>query len=220
MPLDIILVAFVAVFIFLRLRSELGKKTGNEPHPPAAGGLEPGRRHSVDDDSHVSNEQHALPADIIDMEQDPALRRTYMDIRQLDRSFDVAQFVDGAKSAYGMILEAFWAGDRDALGNFLDDEVMAKFGAALEAREADGLKVENQLLDVTDASVISADLISGKAELTVHFTSEVVAVTRDKDGDIVEGDASDAVEMNDKWTFARDVRSSDPSWTLVATSAG
>lgn len=217
MSLDIILVAFVAVFIFLRLRSELGKKTGNEPQPPLAGQHS---RHKLHDDLQAEAEDRTSQADIIDMEEDPVLRGTYADIRKLDRSFNVAQFIDGAKSAYGMILEAFWAGDKDTLANFLDDAVIAKFGTAIAAREAGELTIENQLLDVTDASVISAELVSGRAEITVHFTSEVVAVTRNKDGKIVEGNASDAVDMNDKWTFSRDVKSRDPSWTLIATSAG
>jgi len=220
MPLDIILVAFVAVFIILRLRSELGKKTGNEPMPPAAGQHDRSGPHTLGEDQHRREDQEAGEADIIDLEENPALRRVYMDIRRADRSFDVSQFVEGAKSAYGMILEAFWAGDKGTLRNFLDDAVMANFEVALDAREAGELKVENQLLDVTDASVIGANLVDGQAELTVHFTSEVVAVTRDKDGNIVEGDASNAVEMNDKWTFARKVKSRDPSWTLIATSAG
>ncbi|PCI60556.1 MAG: preprotein translocase subunit Tim44 [Kordiimonadales bacterium] len=219
MYFDIILVAMVAVFILLRLRSELGKKTGNEPQPPAMG-RGPHERRGYGDDRGEVIDMQPQEAQVIDLEEDPSLRHAYMDIRKQDPSFDLSIFTEGAKSAYQLILEAFWTGDRGTLKNFLDASVLSKFESALDTREADELKIENQLLDVTKAEVIAANLLGKVAELTVHFTSEVVAVTRDKEGKIIEGDASDAVEMNDKWTFSRDVKSGDPSWTLVATSSG
>jgi len=216
---DIILIAMVAGFILLRLRDTLGTKTGNEPTPPAAGQAEMDRLRRERDGYRQDIDDHA-EADIVDLEENPELRSAYSDIRKLDRNFDVGQFIEGARTAYGMILEAFWAGDRQTLRDFLDDSVLSRFEAALDAREADGLKVENRLLDITKVEVMEAELVGKMAQLTVHFTSEIVAVTRDSDGTVVEGDVSDAVEMNDNWTFARNVQSSDPSWTLVATSAG
>jgi len=219
MPFDIILVAMVAAFIFLRLRSELGKKTGNEPQPPAAGQRDPERLRGQDQDPDY-NDIAPVEAEVIDLEENPSLRHAYMDIRRADPSFDVAQFMEGAKAAYGMILEAFWKGDKQTLKDFLDESVLTKFEGAIDSLEADELKVDNQLLDVTKAEVVTAELVGKMAQLTVHFTSEVVAVTRNKDGKVVQGDASDAVEMNDNWTFARDTKSREPGWTLVATSAG
>lgn len=217
---DIILVAMVAAFIFLRLRSELGKKTGNEPLPPAAGQQDLERLRTRDDDYNEYAADQPAEAEVIDLEEDPSLRHAYMDIRKADPSFDLGQFVAGAKTAYGMILEAFWSGDKQTLKDFLDDAVFSKFESAIDSWAADELKVDNQLLDVTKAEIVTAELADKVARLTVHFTSEVVAVTRDKDGKVVQGDASDAVEMNDSWTFERNVKSRDPSWTLVATSAG
>lgn len=215
---DIIIIAMVAGFILLRLRDTLGTKTGNEPMPPAPGQADLDQLRRERDGYH--NEREPLEADVIDLEEDPSLRKAYSDIRTHDRSFDVAQFVTGAKSAYGMILEAFWEGDRQTLRDFLDESVLSRFEAALDAREASGQKVENRLLDITKVDVVAAELVGKMAQLTVHFTSEIVAVTKDSDGKVIEGDASDSVEMNDNWTFARNVKSSDPSWTLVATSAG
>jgi len=220
MPFDIILVAMVAAFIFLRLRSELGKKTGNEPRPPAAGQQDVDHLQGTHDKFNEYTDQPPIDAEVIDLEENPALRHAYMDIRKADPSFDLSQFMDGAKTAYGMILEAFWKGDKTTLRDFLDDAVLSKFETAIDSLEADELKVDNQLLDVTDVKVVAAELAGKVAQLTVHFTSEVVAVTRNKDGKVVQGDASDTVEMNDNWTFARDVKSSQPGWTLIATSAG
>ena len=217
--LDIILLAMLAGFIILRLRSELGKKTGNEPLPPAA----PRAPHSGGHGGASSDRGADAPAgedNVIDMEEDPALRRGYQEIRRADHSFDVPTFMQGARGAYEMILEAFWSGDRDTLRDFLDDSVFKQFSAAIDAREANGYTVENKLIDIDKAEVTKAQMNGRMAEITVHFTAELIAVTKDSDGNLIEGDLSDAVEVNDRWTFARDTKSRDPNWLLVATRAG
>ncbi|WP_262692449.1 Tim44/TimA family putative adaptor protein [Kordiimonas aestuarii] len=217
--LDIILLAMLAGFIILRLRSELGKKTGNEPLPPAAprSSAQTGRPSSRED---ATQDIPGREDNVVELEENPALRKAYQDIRRVDSSFDVPTFMEGASAAYEMILEAFWAGDRETLKGFLDDSVYQQFSSALDAREENGYKVENKLIDVANAEITKAQLQNRMAELTVHFTAEIIAVTKDADGNLVEGDLSDAVEVNDRWTFARDTRSRDPNWTLVATRAG
>jgi len=220
MFLDIIVLAAIAAFIFLRLRSELGKKTGNEPMPPAAGrGSVNQQGRTIEGYSEPVETDPHVDADVIDLEEDPKLRRAYADIRRKDSSFDPGQFIVGAQAAYRMILEAFWEGDRDTLNDLLDKSVLGQFETAIDSREENGFTLENRLIDISGTRVIAAELMSDTAELTVHFTSAIVAVTRDKSGHIIEGDASDAVETNDKWTFARDIKSEDLSWTLVATRA-
>lgn len=221
--MELVILAMIAAFIFLRLRSELGKKTGDEPLPPAAGGMRsrPGPSGALDDDDADDRPAVIMGNEtVIDMEQNPALRKAYQDIRHADRSFDVNTFVTGAKAAYEMILEAFWKGDKETLREFLDDSVYEQFAGAVDKREADGLVVLNKILEVTEIDIIGAQLIGRTAELTVHFRAELIAVTKDKDGNVVEGNVSDAVEVNDKWTFARDTKSRTPMWTLVATRAG
>ncbi len=217
--LDIILVAMIAAFIALRLRSELGKKTGNEPQPPAAG------RSPYPNDNQTTIEGDAVEVtsrsgDVIDLARDPQVRAGLNDIRRADSHFDAGQMVDGAKGAYQMILEAFWAGDKEALKDFLDDTVLAQFSTAIDQREQDGLTLENRILDVTKAEISSAALVKRQAEVTIDFSAEIIAVTKDADGKVVDGDLSDAVDLEDKWTFARDTRSRDPNWTLIATRAG
>lgn len=216
--LDIILLAMLAAFILLRLRSELGKKTGNEPLPPAA--PRPGRdgaRATVDADYE---DVSARDETVIDLEEDPALRRGYQDIRRADPSFDVPTFVGGARAAYEMILEAFWSGDKETLRTFLDDSVYSQFTAAIDAREQNGYRLENRLVDVAESNIVEAKLEGKTAELIVSFKAEIIAVTKDSDGNLIEGNLSEAVEVNDSWTFARDTRSRDPNWLLVATRAG
>lgn len=216
--LEIILIAMVAAFIALRLRSELGKKTGDEPLPPAAGRRDFSHKPDRTIDGEVIEVDNT--AAVVDMVENPAVRSGLSHIRRADRHFDASEFLDGAQNAYGMILEAFWQGDKDTLKNFLDDTVYGQFTAAIDQREADGLTLKNKLLDITKADIVDAHLSGKKAEITVHFTAEVIAVTVDSEGVVVEGDMSDATELSDKWTFMRDTSSRDPSWALVATLAG
>ncbi len=212
--MDIILLAMVAVFILLRLRSKLGEHSGNDQLPPVP------RNGPVVDQFGRSQEAMPEEAQVINMEGDPALRRTFMDIRRQDSGFDTSQFIEGAQQAYSMILEAFWVGDRETLRNFLDDSVYGQFEAAITSREAGELTLENRLVDIDSAKVTAAEFANKIAELTVHFKAEIIAVTRDKEGKLVEGDLSNVVNMNDIWTFSRNVKSRDPRWTLVATRAG
>jgi predicted lipid-binding transport protein (Tim44 family) len=217
--IDIIIIAAIGAFIFLRLRSELGNKSGTEHLPPAANNPRSNKGQDIDSYGRPIDAQSDADS-IVELEGDPALRRVFQDIRRLDRSFNVAQFLNGAQGAYRMILEAFWSGDSATLKEFLSQEISDQFIGAIDARADAGHSLDNRLLDIENAKVIEAELNNKVAELTVQFTSEILAVTRDSEGVIIEGDASDAVTVNDQWTFARDVSSRDPKWTLVATRAG
>ncbi|MFC3053632.1 Tim44/TimA family putative adaptor protein [Kordiimonas pumila] len=214
MYIDIIIIAMIAGFIILRLRSELGKKTGNEPLPPAAG-----RGPVIDGYSEKVDAPHTEHA-VLDMESNQELRDFYKDIRKYDSHFDPVAFKEGATNAYGMILEAFWAGDKDTLKGLLDDSVYEQFSNAIDERAKNELTLENRLLDISNAKIASGHMAGNIAELTLQFTAEIVAVTRDRDGKVVDGDVSDASELNDMWTFARNIRSDDPAWMLVATRTG
>lgn len=216
---EIVLIAMVAAFILLRLRSELGNKTGNEPQPPAAHPA-PMRDAGYTIDGESETVDAVADQKIVDLDADPEVRKGLSDIRHADRDFDLTTFLTGAKGAYEMILEAFWNGDRETLRQFLDDDVFKQFSGAIDAREQQGLKMENRLLNITKEKVVQAQLSGSVAELSVQFKSEVIAVTRNADGKVVEGDVSDAVEVNDRWTFARDTKTDDPNWLLIATRAG
>ncbi len=215
---EIVLLALVAGFILLRLRSELGKKTGNEPLPPAARPAPTSYRDGSVSEPEVVDIEPEQPAPVF--VGDPEVQKGLDAISHADRSFDLPDFLAGAQTAYGMILEAFWAGDRETLKDMLDEQVYAQFESALSAREEKGHVLENKLLDVLDAKLVGAQLLDKTAELAVQLKAEIIAITRDKDGKVVEGNVSDAVEVNDRWTFARDTKSKDPSWMLVATRAG
>ena len=134
-----------------------------------------------------------------------------------DPSFDVARFLEGAKSAYRLILEAFWKGDLDALKAHVDAHVYDTFSAAVEQRKKDGLKLDNRLVTIEQTVISEATMERMVAILTVRFEADIAAVTRNAEGQVVAGSLSDAVQTRDLWTFRRDLASRDPNWVLIET---
>ena len=212
MLLYVILLAMVAAFLALRLYSVLGKRTGHEQTftKPVEGRVAASPMPRTID---VTPEVRETAPRLVETGAEGGLRQ----IVAADPSFDVAQFVDGAKSAYTMILEAFWKGDRETLGWLVSDEVRGEFEAAIAAREEAGETLDNRLVRI-DRAVISEAGVSGKlARITVRFDADIAAVTRDKDGNVIAGSLTDAVDTHDAWTFARDLKSDDPNWKLADT---
>ena len=134
-----------------------------------------------------------------------------------DSAFDVGQFVEGAKGAYRMVLEAFWKGDRETLGWLVEDAVRVEFESAIDAREAAGEVLDNRLVSIERAAITEASLTGKVARITLRFDADIAAVTRDRDGAVIAGSLTDAVETHDEWTFVRDLKSGDPDWKLADT---
>ena len=134
-----------------------------------------------------------------------------------DPSFDVAQFIDGAKSAYRMILEAFWKGDEATLEWLTERDVRDAFAQAIADRNAAGHVLDNRLVSIERAVVTEASVEGGVARVSVRFDADIAAITRDAEGNIVAGSMSDAVETHDVWTFLRVLKSNDPNWKLADT---
>ena len=210
----IVILALVALFIGLRLYSVLGERTGHEQQPI----LKP-----ADPDARVEP-RPAQPAAVPPTSQDGAdlayLPMAGPGVRAIlaaDPSFDVARFLEGAKAAYQMILEAFWKGELDALKGHVDDHVFDTFSAAVEQRNKEGLKLDNRLVAIDQAVISEAALERGVALATVRFEADIAAVTRNAGGEVVAGSLSDAVQTRDLWTFRRDTGSRDPNWLLIET---
>jgi predicted lipid-binding transport protein (Tim44 family) len=141
-----------------------------------------------------------------------------MEIKLTDRSFDQDHFLSGARHAYELILTAFSNNDRVALKPLLNDEVYAAFDAAMRGREARGEKVNFTFVGFKDVKIVQATLKNRLADITVAFTSQFITSTVDASGAVVEGDPKSVQEVTDIWAFERNVRASDPNWTLVHTS--
>jgi predicted lipid-binding transport protein (Tim44 family) len=222
----------VAIAIFWRLRSVLGRRTGHERPPfdpyarrddPTPAAQAPGETN--DNVVALPRNGKAATADVSDSALDQyappgsALNSALRTILSADRTFDVDYFLSGAKAAYEMIVTAFAGGDRASLKQLLAPEVFEGFNAAIGDREARGESVETTFVGIDKADITEASLKSGLAQITIRFVSQLISVTRDRSGTVLEGDPAKVVEVTDVWTFARDVRSRDPNWKLVATEA-
>lgn len=232
---DIYTVIFLvlAVVIFFRLRSVLGRRTGSErppfdPYssqeaPPTASGDEkvislPARR-SVGAETS-DGIAPAAEAQIKTLAPEgTSLNEALRAIATTDRDFDPDSFINGAKGAYEMIVTAFAEGDRKTLKQLLSREVYDGFVAAIAEREGRGETIEFRFVGIDKADITDASLKDATAQITVRFLSKLISATHDKDGKVVDGDPVHVGDVTDIWTFAREVTSRDPNWKLVATES-
>ena len=228
---DIYTVIFlvIAVVIFLRLRSVLGRRTGSErppydpfqprkPAPPAARGdkvIELPRRTP----SPPLAPPTAPQGGVIAASGTTTTSEGLAALAAADRSFNAAQFLDGAKIAYEMIVTAFAEGDRTALKQLLSAEVYDGFVQAISARDARGEKIEFKFVGIDKADITAVTVKGTTAHVTVRFLSKLVSATHDKDGKVIDGDPTHVGDVTDVWTFARELASRDPNWKLVATES-
>jgi len=234
--INLILLA-VAVGVFLKLRSVLGRRTGHErppfdpysaPEKPVGGDDKvvtlPQRERADADESGIDAYPQREPYVVknrwagIAPEGSP-LAQTLTEIALADRRFDAEAFLSGARIAYEMIVTGFAKGDRKALQPLLDEHVFKSFEGVIAGREVRGEQVEQNFIGITKAVISNAALEGKRARLTINFTSELTACTKNKDGIVIDGDPVTIRQVNDVWTFERDLKASDPNWRLVATGA-
>jgi len=215
---DIILFAMVAGFLVLRLRSVLGRRTGNERRRD----LFPRRAAPASSDNVATlvepEKRSARPAD--DGAPSDAVAEGLGRLRRADPSFDPSHFIEGARTAFETIVAAFAKGDKAVLRPLLSDEVFRQFATAIDERVAAKETLETRIEKLDAVDVVEAELVGPTAQLTLKLVSQQINVTRAMDGSIVDGDPDHPVEKTDYWTFARDTRSADPNWVLIATSSG
>lgn len=212
--IQLLVLAGVAIFLIMKLRSVLGTHDGDTPMkapplPDAGRGrrdfevIEGGPDHDIlDNVPEGSREAQALSA-----------------MKRVEPSFAVSPFLQGARSAYEMILTAFANGDIDRIRPFLSDEVAASFDEVVADRKTRGLKVESEILGIRDLALerVEFNRATNEAELSVRFTAELISATRDVAGEVIEGDAKKSRKQRDVWTFQRTMGGADPNWQLVAT---
>jgi len=148
------------------------------------------------------------------------VERGLREIAGADRRFDTFAFLEGARGAYRMILEAFWKGDKEELSQLCDRDVYESFASAIDARNAAGETLENRLVRIEEAAIVGASYDAPMARITLRFRADIAAVTRDAKGNVIAGSLHDAVEAVDVWSFSRNIRSSGPDWLLDETDEG
>ncbi len=216
--IDIIFFAMVAGFLILRLRSVLGRRTGNEQRRPDFFGQE--RGDNVVELPARKGQDPALDAEVETLAAAASpVGAGLTQIRLADPNFTPDGFVSGAKAAFEMILGAFAAGDDKALKPLLSPEVFANFKDAIDQRRKNGETLEAELIGINQAEIVGAAMEARTARVTVRFVTEQVNVLRDAENRVVEGDPARVTRVTDVWTFTRDTRSRDPNWQLVATAA-
>jgi predicted lipid-binding transport protein (Tim44 family) len=141
-------------------------------------------------------------------------------IAAVDSGFDAPRFLDGARAAFELIVAAFAKGDKSGLRPLLSDEVFIPFTAAIDERGAAGETLETSIAKLKDIDIVEAGMSGRSARVTVKLISDQIHVLRAHDGSVVDGDPNNVIEKTDFWTFARDTRSPDPNWQLVATGSG
>ena len=225
---DFITLFFVvaAVLIFIQLRSVLGRRTGNEKPPfdpfsardEAKAPTEDGkvvtipRRNGQDGEDRFGVIDAYAPAGSDLNEQLRAVLRA-------DQTFEPKEFLNGARMAYEMIVTAFADGDRKALKGLLSKDVFDGFNVAITEREKAGETMKSTFVGIEKAEIVQASVKDTEVQITVRILSQLISATFDKDGKVVDGDAENVSDVNDLWTFARDSRSRDPNWKLIATES-
>jgi predicted lipid-binding transport protein (Tim44 family) len=212
--IQLLVLAGIAIFLFLKLRSVLGTRDGFEKPPIPLEDVRPRVRRDfevIDGGPDHDITDHAPDG------SDAAKALTAM--KKAESGFQVGPFLEGARGAYEMILMAFEKGELDRIRPFLSDDVEASFGEAIAARERDGLTVEANFVGMKELALHEAtfNAETGFAEISVRFVGEQTYVVRNKAGEIVEGSPREIKKSRDIWTFARKMGSDDPNWQLVAT---
>lgn len=224
----------VAVFVLFRLRSVLGTRTGNERPPIDRSRSTPAEKKQTADETVVPMRPRPVAAQP-DLDDDRRARKLEAEIDQAaagnaelaaglkavaeaDNTFTPKSFLEGAKQAYEMIVTAFAEGDRQTLKNLLDKDVFEGFQRAIADREAAGQSVDFTFVGLPKIAIVDAEYDKKNVLVTVDFHAEVVSATRDKDGNLIEGNADQVQTIADEWTFARNPKSRDPNWKVVTTS--
>jgi len=228
----------IAVVIFLKLRSVLGRRTGDEEARFERYKQQEAQRRAAassqdkiitlprrDREEPPKPVEEAKPPEVVEERvkslagADSTVAKGLMDIVQADRSFEPDGFLKGAKVAYELIVTAFAEGNRRSLKDLLSREVYDGFAGAISDRETRGETIEQSFVGIKGADIVEAELKQGVANVTVKFVSELISATRDRGGEVVAGDPMKIKEVTDIWTFSREVASRNPNWRLIATQA-
>jgi len=190
-------------------------------------GAREGSKPPVADDSKVvtlprrdgaEDEQRLAEIDGI-AKPDTAVNGALRNLVKSDPSFRPREFLNGARMAYEMIVMAYADGDRKSLKNLLSKEVYDGFDAAITDREKRGEVVKSTFVGIDKADIIQIAMKDNEAQITLRIVSQLISATYDNAGALIDGDQETVAEVTDIWTFARDIRSRDPNWKLIATES-
>jgi len=219
--IDIIFFAMIAIFLVLRLRNALGRRDSEENGFDDLFNRD--RSDEAEDGNVIQLPERAVPGfdgevpGGEDVQELSDLDLGIHQIRQIDPSFNSEDFLVGARVAFEMVLNAYASGDVDTLRNLLSPDVYGNFAKVIQDREQAGHVMEDTLVGIGAADMLEAYLEGRVANITIKFITDQINITRDENGDVVDGNPNEVITVTDFWTFAHDTKSRDPNWTLVAT---
>jgi predicted lipid-binding transport protein (Tim44 family) len=229
-PLNLLILGIAVVLLF-KLRSVLGTRTGNERrYDPVQRDQQQTDLRREDNVIHMPGREPARSDGDNAGEEGAPIWQGYAEpgspaagglekIAGADPSFSPRSFLEGARIAYEMIVSAFAEGDKKALKPLLSREVYDGFAAAIDSRQKNGETLESKFVGIDNSQIVAAELAGKKANVTVRFIADLIAATRSRAGEVVDGDATRVRQITDVWTFERDVSSRDPNWRLISTEA-
>ncbi|QUJ76172.1 Tim44 domain-containing protein [Sulfitobacter albidus] len=211
--IQLLVLAAIAVFLILRLKNVLGTREGFEKPPlPQQPAERKGPAFEVI--------EGGPDLDITDhFDEGTAQARALAEMKRLEPSFNVTDFLGGAKGAYEMIVMGFERGELDQIKPFLSEDIYESFVDGVAAREDQGLTIEAEFYGVREMQLenVTIDPETNEAEMTIRYVAELTSAVRDRAGEVVEGSLTDVKKQKDTWVFARIMGSDDPNWSLVST---
>ena len=215
--IQLLVLAGIAVFLILRLKSVLGTRDGFEGPPRSAAQDTPEPRSRRQDFEVIEGGPDHDIVDHVPEDSDAAV--ALADMKRIEPSFSVTEFIGGAKGAYEWILMAFERGNLDEVAPFLSEDVYEAFSQVVASRQAQGFVIEAEFVGVRETALLDAafDNATNRAEVTLRFVGELISVVKDQAGEIIEGKPGQSKRQKDAWTFERVMGSDDPNWRLVAT---
>lgn len=212
MDLTLIIFAALALFLSYRLFNVLGTRGGHEPEEHDRPVLRPVGANDTGHDADEALQQRPEP--VTPQEELPAWAQT---VRETAPRFEPKEFLEGAATAYEMVVQGFADGDLSSVRGFVDAEVLGSFEEAIAARVDAGQRVELTFVGIETPKVLSVERDADELRAEIEFRSEQVRAVRDAEGKVIEGSDEQVISVTDRWVFTRPVRSNDPNWTLVAT---
>ncbi len=219
---DIIILAFIAGFLVLRLRRVLGRRDGHEGgYRDEFRDREQAEASDDGDDNvvHLPDRTDEKSAPALDLDENDPVSAGIIQVRLADPRFNPDEFIEGSKVAFEMILNAFASGDRKTLKGLLSPDVFKNFDDAISEREAANEVLEDTLVGIRSTKIVEAVMDGHHSVITVKFVSEQISALRDAEGNIIDGNPNEVIDVTDFWTFSRDTRSPDPNWTLIGTES-
>ena len=197
--LDILILAVLAGLVLLRLRSVLGRRTGDEKTDTSSFNYE------------ASNTESKVEPSI----KIPSVDRN---TSSGDSWFDSKDFLNGANKAYELIVTNFENGNKKALTPFLEKSVLSNFSEVIDQRQQDNHTVEFSFIGIESSEIVHKDLKNDPMEVTVRFISEMITCIRNNNNEIISGSMNQVQKITDVWTFTKNKKVKSDNWLLSATS--